>query len=136
MTSEETDIVAKIILVTLVVSGLVLYLLSYDSSLKRYVDEVSARMQEERAEQQAQEVEQRTASLLAAHPTWSRSDCEAVAANKIRLGMTQEMVRASWGLPHRTKRSVSSLGVSEQWVYYSTYYLHFTNGILTSWTEW
>ncbi|MCK4600399.1 hypothetical protein KAU37_11375 [Candidatus Bipolaricaulota bacterium] len=77
--------------------------------------------------------------IQAAHPEWSHRICELVAERTIQTGMTEEMVRASWGGPTRIHRSVGSWGVHEQWVYgtYSKYgsptYLYFENGRLTSW---
>lgn len=85
-------------------------------------------------EQRAIAVQQTVTSLRVAHPTWSQHDCELVAAGKVTLGMTADMVRASWGEPRDINRSVGSWGVHEQWVYYSTY-MYFENGILTSWQD-
>ncbi len=52
----------------------------------------------------------------------------------IRLGMTKEMVTASWGKPSDINRSVGVWGVHEQWIYGDTY-VYFEDGILTSWQD-
>jgi len=71
------------------------------------------------------------------HPSWTIEDCELITDKKIRLGMTDEMVRLSWGRPSDINRSVGVWGVHEQWIYrigeYTRNYLYFRNGILTSW---
>lgn len=75
------------------------------------------------------------------HPTWTDATCMLVAAERLALGMTAEMALASWGKPSDINRSVGSRGVNEQWVYraliapYSTRYIYFENGVLTSWQE-
>lgn len=55
----------------------------------------------------------------------------AIAQNKVQLGMNQAMCRESWGEPYEINRSTGSFGVHEQWVY-SGGYLYFENGKLTS----
>ena len=77
-----------------------------------------------------------TAAELCAEHSWSDHDCQRIADQIIWLGMTDEQARLSWGPPTKTNRSVGSWGVHEQWVYrykYSSDYLYFENGILTSW---
>lgn len=69
-------------------------------------------------------------------PDWPDAICANVAAREITLGMTAEVVRASWGRPSDINRSVGSWGVHEQWVYrLPSRYLYFENGILTSWQD-
>lgn len=62
-----------------------------------------------------------------------------IIANKIRngdiwIGMTSQMARYSMGSPKEVNRSVGSWGTHEQWVY-SSKYLYFENGTLTSWQD-
>ncbi len=70
------------------------------------------------------------------HPDWPWG---LITAGKIQLGMTDEMVLASWGVPDDINRSVYSWGIHEQWVYrrddFHAYYLYFEDGVLTSWQE-
>ena len=77
------------------------------------------------------------AELVVQHPSWPWT---VINEHKIRLGMTTEMVQASWGHPRHINRSVGSWGVHEQWVYggyegFSSQYLYFDDGILTSWSD-
>lgn len=59
---------------------------------------------------------------------------QKILDGKIWLGMTSDMAKASWGLPEKNNRTVGSFGVHEQWVYSSSY-LYFEDGILTSWQD-
>lgn len=59
---------------------------------------------------------------------------KAIDDGKVLLGMSADMVRASWGESEKINRSVGNWGVHEQWIYGSKY-LYFENGILTSWQE-
>jgi hypothetical protein len=74
---------------------------------------------------------QRRQSYVISHPNLEHAIRYAIFNRRIRLGMTQEQVTASWGHPHRVKRNVYSFGVYEQWVYGSCY-LNFENDVLTS----
>jgi hypothetical protein len=71
---------------------------------------------------------------VAAHPEWSSLVHTHIVAGQIALGMTPDMVRASWGKPDDINRSVGPWGVHEQWVY-GYKYLYFEDGILTSWQD-
>lgn len=68
-------------------------------------------------------------------PTWSNDICNAVAKNRIRIGMTEEQVKASWGKPYRINTTMGAWGSSEQWVMRDsihTDFLYFNNGVLVS----
>jgi hypothetical protein len=54
-----------------------------------------------------------------------------ILQGKVRLGMTKEMCRLSWGEPKDINETITSGKKSEQWVY-SDNYLYFDNGILTA----
>lgn len=62
-----------------------------------------------------------------------RKNEEAIAEQKIRVGMTTEQVVRSWGDPIRKNRSGGSYGSREQWVYPGRVYIYFESGRLTSW---
>ena len=67
-----------------------------------------------------------------AHPEWSKSDCETIAAGKVHVGMSTVQAKASWGTPDDINRTTNALGTSEQWVYGYSSYLYFDDGVLTS----
>jgi hypothetical protein len=60
----------------------------------------------------------------------------AIAAGKVRTGMTAAEVKRSWGSPTKINTSIGSYGKHEQWVYerenYKNQYLYIQNGVLTS----
>ena len=63
---------------------------------------------------------------------------KAILNGQIMLGMSKEMLIASWGQPSDINKSVGNYGVHEQWVYDYThfqYFVYFENGVLTSWQE-
>ena len=74
---------------------------------------------------------------------WSEEVKQAIINSDIALGMTEEQIIFSWGMPKRTSRSVGSWGVHKQWTYetsfkhrrYSDTYLHIENGILVSYSN-
>ncbi len=67
------------------------------------------------------------------HGGWSNAACNSIAAKEIRVGMTAEQVRASWGKPSRINERVTQHAQSEQWVYSGGTYLYFDDGKLRSW---
>ena len=57
-----------------------------------------------------------------------------LAAGKIWKGMTEKMLKDSWGEPDRKTRNKKKWGLFTQW-YYGTITYFFKNGILTDWEE-
>ncbi len=53
-----------------------------------------------------------------------------ILAGKVKIGMTKEMCKLSWGEPQDINKTITSGNIKEQWVY-SNNYLYFDNGILT-----
>lgn len=51
----------------------------------------------------------------------------------VHIGITAaEALRSSWGRPDHVNRTITALGVDEQWVYPNGNFLYFENGILTA----
>ena len=61
---------------------------------------------------------------------WSQEIWRKIEEGKISKGMTEEQVKMSWGPPKKV--NASSSGINDQWVYSSSY-LYFSKGKLTSW---
>lgn len=57
-----------------------------------------------------------------------------IANKKLKIGMTEAMVRESIGSPNSKNVSHYASGTHEQWVYKDRY-VYLENGILTSWQE-
>jgi hypothetical protein len=65
---------------------------------------------------------------------YGKYNAKLILQNKIKIGMTKEMVIESWGKPEHISRTVTASVVHEQWVYGDSY-LYFDNGILTAWQD-
>lgn len=48
---------------------------------------------------------------------WNKEECEDIATRKIWIGMDDDQLMLSWGLPDDRNNTVSSWGVRSQWVY-------------------
>src|SRR5262245_29539187 len=87
--------------------------------------------QEEDAAKATAASAKRVASIKA--KKWPSQIEQAVIEKKIRMGMTEEQVIAAWGKPAKINKTVGSWGLHEQWVYDTSNYLYFENGMLKSW---
>lgn len=61
---------------------------------------------------------------------------ELVARRRVAVGMTPDQVTRSWGTPNHVNRTVTALGVREQWVYdrgrTRAQYVYITDGKVSS----
>ena len=75
------------------------------------------------------ELQKRKASLI---QKYGHTNGTLISEGKVRIGMTKEMCRESWGEPEDINKTTSSYGTHEQWVYGYGSYLYFENGKLTT----
>ncbi len=66
------------------------------------------------------------------YPKISTQTWTLITQGKVRVGMSKEACRLSWGEPESINKTTGSYGTHEQWVYGSSSYLYFDNGRLTS----
>ncbi|NLY75727.1 MAG: hypothetical protein GX075_10525 [Firmicutes bacterium] len=66
------------------------------------------------------------------YPKWPQRAWDAIKEYKIYIGMNKEMVLMSWGKPERVYRTTTANRVSEQWVYGSSNYVYFDNGVVSA----
>lgn len=66
--------------------------------------------------------------------SWNPAIIEAIRSRNIKLGMTPEQVRLSWGNPERINRTVAANTVLEQWIY-GRQYLYIENGKVRSFQD-
>lgn len=81
------------------------------------------------------ESEIRRGQFIDQNPDLSEQRKQDILNGRIRIGMSREEVRASWGAPNDINRTVTANNVSEQWVYGSIRnrrYAYFDNGLLTA----
>ena len=74
---------------------------------------------------------------IEAHPDWSDQTLADVVCGVVRLGMTKDQVRAARGGPDRVRRTGTSDGLTELWVYddWLDTYLYFHDGVLVAWED-
>jgi hypothetical protein len=63
---------------------------------------------------------------------WSKDTWDLIRTNRIRIGMSPDMVRMSWGDPEDINRTIYTFGVHEQWVYGIGCYVYFEDGKVTA----
>ena len=88
----------------------------------------------------ANAVADRRRSFVNEHPGLQGRFAQAILAGEVEIGMTEAMVRASWGRPSDINRTVTATMTREQWVYDggrfgSDTYLYFRNGRLTTYQD-
>jgi len=98
--------------------------------------EQKAARKKAQAEAERREAERR-AKMKPIERIMEKYDCtqeiaELIHKGRVRIGMTAEQCRASWGRPQDINRTTGSYGVHEQWCYGGHNYLYFEDGILTS----
>lgn len=65
--------------------------------------------------------EQRRATYVASHPHISKTRAADVEAGRMRMGMSSDDLKASWGDPKNISRSVSAMGDYQIWDYCPDY---------------
>ena len=73
----------------------------------------------------------RTASLLRRHADWDDDAIILVGCRRIRVGMTQEQLVASWGNPETVNSTTTPAGRDDQLVYGDNY-VYISGGLVTS----
>ena len=71
----------------------------------------------------------------------SRDRQQKILIGQLVVGMSRGEARACWGRPSRNNQTTGASGVAEQWVYVRNagrvlYYVHFRNGVVTSWSSY
>jgi len=56
----------------------------------------------------------------------------SAAQTTVRIGMTANQVRQTWGTPSSINRTENAYGVREQWVYGIGRYVHLRNDVVES----
>ena len=78
--------------------------------------------------------------LCSKHQDWTARQCNLIAQHGVAIGMTPEMVLASWRRPKGMTKSIAEGSVQEQWVYMSRLamcavsaadYVYFENGLVS-----
>lgn len=62
---------------------------------------------------------------------WSKDEWDLIKNNQISIGVSEELVRCSWGAPRSVNTTTALYGVHKQMVYGSNY-VYIENGIVTT----
>ena len=84
---------------------------------------------EQKDQERKAELQKRKAALI---KKYGHTNGTLISEGKVRIGMTKEMCRESWGEPEDINKTTGSYGTHEQWVYGYGSYLYFENGKLTT----
>ncbi|MBJ6727582.1 hypothetical protein [Geomesophilobacter sediminis] len=63
---------------------------------------------------------------------WNQKVWAAIEKEKVFIGMTADQAKMSWGEPKEINKTITGKKRHEQWVYSSSSYLYFDNGVLTA----
>jgi hypothetical protein len=106
---------------------------------QREIREIQQReMAEQQREAQRQEIEQRRRNFIQENADISEVFKEYILEGTVSIGMTTEMVIASWGEPDDINRTVTVGSVSEQWIYGeipNAIFIYFTDGVMTAFQD-
>lgn len=75
------------------------------------------------------------AELFKRNPQWTEDERRLIAAEQISVGVSTEVVLASWGRPRNINRTTTAGGTAEQWCYggiYDPRFVYFENGYVTA----
>lgn len=114
--------------------------IKFDKLSRKYLDNQRAKIEDSIRKQELEDALLEIQVKDAEHKkyclkTYGKKWGQLVYEKKIQIGMTEEMVLDSWGVPDDINRTVGSWGVHEQWVYGLGQYLYFENGKLTGWQD-
>ncbi len=95
-----------------------------DQEVSNYQAEAQKKMDQIKAELKAKQAiwdNSKAGRLCKAHPNWSKEDCQNIADRMYWIGMTYEMLVASYGRkPDSANPSNYGQGVSWQWCWYNS----------------
>ena len=63
---------------------------------------------------------------------YGNSNADLIISGKVKVGMSKQAAKESWGEPDDINTTTGSYGTHEQWVYGNGNYLYFENGKLTA----
>lgn len=85
--------------------------------------------QEQRDRERKEAAEKRRSTIIG---KYGETIGNYILSGKVVVGMTREQCRESWGSPNRVNKTTTAYTLREQWVYSSSRYLYFENGVLTT----
>lgn len=95
----------------------------------QYQQLVAKQKQEEllRKENERKAIEKHKSECIS---LFGQQNGELIAQGKVKINMTKEMCKYSWGIPLWTSKTTTEYGIYEDWYYWLGYSLHFVNDSL------
>ena len=98
---------------------------------KKKKEEEKAKAEE--AQAQAQERKEREQQRIQALvDKYGQTNVNLARQGKVKIGWNKELCKEAWGEPRSVNKTTTAYGVHEQWVYTTSRYLYFDDGVLTA----
>lgn len=82
-----------------------------------------------KAKEREEKEQQRIQALV---KKYGQSNVNLARQGKVKIGWNKELCKEAWGEPKSVNKTTTAYGVHEQWVYSTSRYLYFDDGVLTS----
>jgi hypothetical protein len=97
--------------------------LTYEDYVKKEEADLAKAKEREEKEQQR---------IQALVKKYGQSNVNLALQGSVKIGWNKELCREAWGEPNSINRTTTTYGVHEQWVYSTSRYLYFDDGVLTA----
>ena len=96
---------------------------------KKEADQAKAEEAQAKAQERKEREQQRIQALV---DKYGQSNVNLARQGKVKIGWNKELCKEAWGEPRSVNKTTTAYGVHEQWVYSTSRYLYFDNGVLTA----
>lgn len=96
---------------------------------KKEADQAKAEEAQAKAQERKEREQQRIQALV---DKYGQSNVNLARQGKVKIGWNKELCKEAWGEPRSVNKTTTAYGVNEQWVYSTSRYLYFDNGVLTA----
>ena len=96
---------------------------------KKEADQAKAEEAQAKAQERKEREQQRIQALV---DKYGQSNVNLARQGKVKIGWNKELCKEAWGEPRNVNKTTTAYGVNEQWVYSTSRYLYFDNGVLTA----
>ena len=96
---------------------------------KKEADQAQAEEAQAKAKERQEKEQQRIQSLV---DKYDQCNVNLARQGKVKIGWNKELCKEAWGEPRSVNKTTTTYGVHEQWVYSTSRYLYFDDGVLTA----
>jgi len=109
------------------------FLYREDYNKKQKNDAIAAKQKKESDQAKAKEKEEKEQQhIQALVAKYGQSNVDLARQGKVKIGWNKELCKEAWGEPQSINKTTTAYGVHEQWVYSTSRYLYFDDGVLTA----